>query len=536
MASNRIAAAHITRNDIRLIEGRTSGGVILVTRMVNIQDVGQFYQGDRLVYLSEMVATIADAMAINGFMAKDLHIVYDNKQQVEFLLDESVLVRSESKLASLTDAFRKKDRNADEADPRVVRRSQIVHEKRWGRFVTESEQGEMQTTSVFERDFVDFLCSEFHQHGIHVASIEAPETAILYLRNMVKFSYNAMNKIVVYANDFETGYFYQFTKDLPSGQRMIHFDMAAGEENFAATVVASITEEMQKKQIYNPYIMLIGDAFSKSIYLEAANALSQKGLFCIDTFGTWDDVNAPLTSIRVGVTDELLTELDGKYGICICLMARALEAKPENMVEGNHLSTIGTVAKNRIADVVLTAALIAIVAGAAIAGVSTYEYYIARQETQVATTATNAKLASAEARRADLRSKTEALATIDERYASVLKFVYAQIGDELNIASVDTEDMIPTTETAGSAYETELTQTENGEVGGDQDVTENNAPKYQQQTIHIRGYSRTTDGPVKLYTALVSVGLGEVRIVGVEQVELPSGDMVFAFELTVGQN
>ena len=62
------------------------------------------------------------------------------------------------------------------------------------------------------------------------------------------------------------------------------------------------------------------------------------------------------------------------------------------------------------------------------------------------------------------------------------------------------------------------------------------ATEYEMQTIVIRGYSRTTEGPVSLYKALVNAGIGEVKVVGVEQVPLPSQETLFAFELTVGAN
>lgn len=538
MPSNRIAAVHITRDNIRLVEGRTASGVILITNKTDIKNAGQYYQGDRLVYLSEMVTAIVDAMTINGFTAKELYIVYDNQQKVEFYLDESAIVRNESKLANLTANFGKKGAGDD---TRATKRSQIIHEKRWGRFITEAEQGEMRTTTVFERDFVEFIVSEFHANGYKVVSMEAPETAILYMRNMAPYSYNAMNKLVIVANKEDSGYFYLFTKDAPSAQNQVHFDMSPGD-TFAERVLDSISTEMEKKRLYNPYIMLIGDAFTTEVYLQIASTLANNGLYCIDTYGTWDDPNAPLNSVRVGSGNPSMPPLDGYYGICLCLLARQMEAKPENMVEGGHFSIISKDTKNKLADMCLTLAIAAMVAGAAIAGISGYEYFIARNETMIATNATESKLNSVEHDRESLRAKVEALSTIDERYSSVLKFVYAQVDDNLNIASVDTEDMIPVKETEGSAFaeqDAQLTASSNvaeKEEGGNQDVTAGGTRPKGPQTIHIRGYSRTTDGPVELYTALVGVGLGEVRIVGIEQVDLPNGDTLFAFELTVGNN
>ena len=157
---------------------------------------------------------------------------------------------------------------------------------------------------------------------------------------------------------------------------------------------------------------------------------------------------------------------------------------------------------------------------------------------------TDAQLKIAEQNRDITRTMVDSLATIDSRYKDIFTFVYSQVTEDLNIASIDTEDMIPesavvtttpdATVTSDSTDISDGTETGDGSTGS-VDVT-NSAAEYTMQTIVIRGYSTSTNGPVELYNALVNAGLGEVKIVGVEQVPLPSTETLFAFELTVGPN
>lgn len=555
MASNKIVAVHITHDNIRLVEGRVSDGVILVTHTAVVKKASRFFHDNRLVYLSDMVLAIVDAMTINSFTAKDLHIVYDNNLVVDFYLDEKLIPKKESKLS-----FGKKanTEGEDAAAKQEKSGGQIHHRKAWGKFITENEKGEMYTTTTIERDLVDFIISEFREHGYSVKSIEAPETALLYMRHMVPFSYDALNKLVVYANDESTGYFYQFTKDMPSGQKQFHFDSAQAS-GFPAKAIECIKEELRKSSLHNPYIMLIGDAFKNpNEYIEICQGLKEEGLFCIDTYGLWQDRGAPINSVRVVAPDEDVDlGLNGRFGICMCLLVRTMESKPENMVEGFHFTFLSKKSKAILAELVSTAAVFFLLYNLVFTCIGLYENHVAETEYTKASTATESMLTMAESERDALKAKVENLSTIDPRYNEIFKFVYAQVNENLNIASVDTADLIPTSGSSGSNYtqptpQTDTTQaatdgqTGDGTATGEQQTDANGnvvdvtaQPTYQQyvwQTIVIRGYSRTTSGPVNLYKALVSAGMGEVKIIGVEQVPLPNNETLFAFELTIGTN
>ncbi len=545
--NNKIACIHITRNDVRIVEGRVSSGVILISHSAIVQKAGRFFSGDRLANMSDLVSAIVTSMTMNSITAKELYIVYDNNLQVDFFLDEKLIAKKENKSFSFG---KKKDSNdGDAASAKNV--GVIEHKKEWGKFITETEKGQLYTTTKIERDLVDFLISEFQEHGYKVCSLEAPETALLYLRKMIPFTYDALNKLVLYANDETTGYFYQFTKDAPSGgQKQVHFDASESNE-FVGKVCGVIKDEIRKSALHNPHIMLVGDAFANpDTYIECCRALQEEGLTCIDLYARWKNTNLPINCIRVIVPDEdIEIERDGRFGICMALFARVFEGKPENLIEGFHLMGLNKKTKIGLVEVGLTVASLFLVFSVITTGISVYENIVAKSEYERASNATESRLALAQQQRDAAKARVDSLSTIDRRYNEIFKFVYAQVDEDLNIASIDTMDMIPSTETTGSAYggettdssqavsdPSQVTQPTDGEQASDVvDVTgETSATSYTMQTIVIRGYSRTTDGPVELYKALVNADIGEVKVVGVEQVPLPSKETLFAFELTVG--
>ena len=110
--NNKIACIHITRNDVRIVEGRVSSGVILISHSAIVQKAGRFFSGDRLANMSDLVSAIVTSMTMNSITAKELYIVYDNNLQVDFFLDEKLIAKKENKSFSFG---KKKDSNDGDA-------------------------------------------------------------------------------------------------------------------------------------------------------------------------------------------------------------------------------------------------------------------------------------------------------------------------------------------------------------------------------------------------------------------------------------
>ena len=70
--NNKIACIHITRNDVRIVEGRVSSGVILISHSAIVQKAGRFFSGDRLANMSDLVSAIVTSMTMNSTVTRHL--------------------------------------------------------------------------------------------------------------------------------------------------------------------------------------------------------------------------------------------------------------------------------------------------------------------------------------------------------------------------------------------------------------------------------------------------------------------------------
>lgn len=537
MSNNKAACIHIRPDAIRLVEGRVQNGIILVTHTASVEKAHRFFHGNQLVYMTDMVSAVVNAMNVNSFTAKEIYLAYDTPQiSVDLDLEEGVPQRKQSRM-------KRKGRDKEKES------NKIVHRKSWGHYISETDQGEMITVTSVEKDLVESLFTEFREFGYRVKSLEGVPTALFYLRKFVPSSYDAQNKLIIYADNQDEGVAYQITKDAPSGRKPLHFSDSM-VERFADRVVNVIKEEISLLRWHNPHVMLVGDAFTGSEdYLEISRVLKELDLYNIDLYGTWRDRGAPINSVRVITQPGQDLALDGRYGIGICLLARKLEAKPENMVEGIRWGGLRKGQKKAIMGAAHFAAMLFLTYGVLNTAVSSYEMAVAQIEYNRASSASEDQVLIAETERDKAKAQLDSLHTIDNRYKDIFRFVYQQVNADLNIASVDTQDMIPTTMGAESVYDTPATaETPSNpsaapeHVDGVEGTEAPPAPtafslaNHKNQTIVIRGYARTTEGPIQLHNALIQVGLGEVKVVGVEQFTLPSGEPLFAFELTVGTN
>ena len=552
---NKVACIHITQSRINILEGKIDSGIMLVSRTASVEKASRFFAGTHLAYMSEMVSAVINAMTINSFTANNLYIVYDNNLEVDFYLNENLTAsRRESALTTsgLDEILKKLQGKADNGNDAMKpiakeKNSGVIrHRKAWGAYITESEQGELYTTVSIARDLVDYLVAEFQTHGYIVRSVEAPETAMMYLRKTVPFTYDSLHKIILHADTEERVELFQFTKDMPSGHRQVGLDMRMSD-NFGGACIDLLLEEIQKKHLRNPVIILTGDAFSnEDFYRDLCEEMFQEGLNVIDLYKLWNGKSQnPHRLITAVPTDGLSIQLNSQFGICVAALMRVLEPKPENLVEGFHPTFIKKETLFDLCSLTKSAAAVFAIYAIMMLGVSVYENRVASTEYNSAARTTSQHLTLAERERDTAKEKLEALKTIDNRYSEVFKFVYSQVNNDLNIASVDTQDMIPsaTVETeqntgrqssGGLSSIFSLGETNNDAEGEKVEAVETAASRYSPQTIVIRGYSRLSDGPIELYRKLTSAGLGEVKISGIEQVLVPSGESIFAFEMTVG--
>ena len=394
----------------------------------------------------------------------------------------------------------------------------IRDRKQWGQFITENERGRMYTTASIERDIVESLIIEFGEYGYNVKSIEPAETALIYLRNFIPQSYDHPNKLVLWANDKDTANMLVFTKDAPALYKRVNF---YAYDDFAESVEQTLYDEAQKAQLKSPQLILIGDVFKDvDEYVYLCEKMASFGFQTVDIYSLWDSENMPIDGIRViPKTDKVITSA---YGVCIALMLRLKESKPENFKPFAKVPFLSGRNKHIFVNCLVHVAVIILIASGVITGLSGYEYFTDMAELSNPTDATTGSLTSLTTKRDLAGEKINAINSVDDRYNEIFKFIAAKTSATTNIISVDTIDMIPVPEVSDSNYAETTEQ------------PETQAPELPvKKALVVRGYSINSDGPAELYRSLRKTGLGETKLVGVEQIVLPSGETLFAFEMTV---
>ena len=299
----------------------------------------------------------------------------------------------------------------------------------------------------------------------------------------------------------------------------------------------------------NPYIFLLGDAFKDmDTYIKIAEDLDYEGMQVSDLYGLVTNPDAAEGEVDIVISEEAdsaMPEITPEYGICICQLLRCFDTEPENLAPRRLPTLISSQATSTAMKVLQIAAIIFLVFNVVLTGLTAFEAISIRSSLQD-TGALHAQLNETKAEKAEAEIQLAALNAIDPRLAEVFNFIYENVDPSLNIASVDTVDMLPTAEDSESEYAEESNKkddkTENGEESSVEQKKDTSsatpsvesATVLNQRQLIIRGYSTKSNGTIALYNALNRAGIGEVRLVGHQQVELPSGELIYIFELSAG--
>lgn len=554
MILGRVASVHINERAIRIAEAIVERGIIKIENAFEISNVDRFFSKGKLINLSMLVETITLSMSANGVTAKRLELCFDNVFQTSFSIEP---LDAES-MKKRTSFFKKKSAKTqkvkgDHEDDSVAT---IVHHHSWGTYITQDEQGEAISTVMAERDMVTSLVTEFRRAGYTVCSIEPPDTALVYVKNTLEYTYDSLQKICIHADNEEIGDLYIFTKDVPSTIKRIQFDTLDGS-TFRDKICELCEREISIGQMRNPYVYLIGDAFEDiDLYTQIAEDLEYEGIQVIDLYGLGQDYSQYPHAIQVQLSEAAKDngiELTCQFGLCICLFLRCFDPKPENLKEGgSYFAIVAPRVRIKAVKVLCALASAFLFVNVMMAGAVFYESVtLSNMLDDSATIKT--ELVSIQNQCSAAETQLSVINSLDDRLEGVFDFVYANVDASINIASVDTEDMIPVntgsqnatsegSEVKEEGSASQVQQQTNSEKSESQETKDETASATEStddvltnvnQQIVIRGYSAKSNGPIDLYNALDQAGLGIVKLVGQQQMDLPSGETIYAFELRI---
>jgi len=552
----RTAAIHITPTCIRVAEGAITGSKLRIYKTALVPNAEQYFPDGKCDHLAELAAAVAAAMRSAGMKAKDLCIAYENLgdiavEWVEGTVPEEKPRRKISNLWHMEIGKKAitSQKEQETADTGMCR--QVDH---WGVYVTEGERGTLRSVSTADNDLIAGIAYEFHDLGYHVNSIESQQTALLYLRHAAPYSWDSKEKMLIQTRE-NACTVYRWTKDTPAHVTERPFDTESS--TVPEQVLAICQRESLAGNLRRPLIMLGGDLMATySAYIGAVEYMEQNGCTILDIYNCKEpDGGEPNRCVDKALPTEIYANrgkenVCGQFTVCIGLLYRQLEKEPCNLL------TKGNLQKTDMAALKLSARLVSISAAAlalalALTGVRLVGTYRMRSELQSAT-ALQGSLASAIANRQGMEDRLTALAGIDSRYKSVLVYALGNVNSSLNIASIDTENVLEETTSASKfAADTASQPAETGTDGSQTPATEAGGTPLDltsRQKIIIRGYATSSGDAMQFYNSLMASGIGSVELVGIQQVKLEdnrkaqNGEKIstapvasiYAFELSVG--
>jgi len=523
--TGKTVSVHITQQDVHVVEAETEKGKLTVYNAFTLHGFDRFFDTKgRLTNLAGLVDNIVMACKANGVTTKRMSICFADVFQTSFSI-EPITGAAKKRTLNLNMTIGGGGEKKD-APRQTVNTATITKRHSWGQYITQDEQGEAVSVTQAEKDLVESLVNSFTTAGFKVVSLETPDTALVYARNTNSYSYDSLNKIVLHSEDGTSGNLYVFTKDVPSVIKRVNFDMLEGN-NLIEKTVSACSAEVQTGQMRNPQVALVGNAFHDTeTYLTTAEQLLDAEIEVCDLYGSLN-VMPKEGAVLIGFSSQsglAETGLGCEYGIAICTLLRCFDEKPQSIVEVKSSVQITAKDKFLFFRMLKIAAAIFLAVNLILTGITAVSAFSLSGKMQDST-AMNSRLTRVTALRDTARTQLDTLSTLDDRIEQVFLFTLENVDSTVNIASIDTEDMLATDTSSQPADAAAADGTE---------TTDPNSPcNYVPQRIIVRGYSTQSSGAIALFNALDGANIGSVKLVGHQQINLPSGEAIYAFEINI---
>lgn len=552
--SKAVVAIHIAPSAVRIMEGSLQGGRLLTGGHAIVEDAYRFFTDGKLTRLRELVDETVEAMQDAGIKAKQVFVCYDNGMTVD-LLDSHVGRPGEEKTglraflsADVGKKNKKKKKNPNAVPDGVLKKSQ-----NWGEYAAfqndQELRGTVSTVSVVDRDLMQGIVYEFAERGYKVKTIESPQTSMMYLRHANPYSYDNLAAILLYVQDpNEPVWVYTFMKNTPA--RAIKKPlMGQSDWSLEDRIVATCQREVASDALRRPIVMLGGDVFAQyQTYDHVADALVKDGFAIFDLYDNINDLNESDSgldnALRIEVSGERSEEqiVCGRYTICMALLLRLLDKKPDNLMDlKDKVVTKAGALSQSVTLLVLGGVLL--VGALGYSGFSLYRWK-SMESKLVPASSLEYSLSSIQSEENNLSKREQLLNATDTRYSDIMKFISGRAGGEVNVASVDTVNMFEaitsdsqyvavsgtqsgqtttgtkTADGAAAAGDGQAASTGDGQAAATVDEKLTADDLVEKTQIVIRGYATSSAAAKNFYNALVGEKIGTTEMVGLQCVSL----------------
>ena len=521
-------AIHIATTSIRIASGGFVNGKLVVQKTAFISDAAQFFADDKLLYLRELVARIVGTLREEKISVKKVVICYDNPE-INVLWGDDTIVpepKKESQLKTLLTkdfSFGRKKKGPSSVPVSRYHNGTISKQQNWGEYITHEKRGSMNSVTDVDRELISTFVSEFALYGYTVTSIESLESALMYLRHTLPYHYDSMAHLLLYVDEHKQyTKAYTFIKNVPSKMFPRPLSGAINDMALADELIVICKNEIMIDNLRRPIILLGGDAFkSYTTYETVVEALEAADLSVYDIYDYFTQDTSEAVDIKInGERND--PERCGLFTICLSLLCRSLDVKPENLIDGKKVKTVGATPMLSLGTLGLS--MMVLLYSLITFGLISYDYYVASQA--ITTSYSTAQLEFATSKQATELDKLNATAWIDTRFRDILIFATTQnISGTLNIISIDSENMMAMPTASNSVFIDPEVIEEVPVLSMDVNGTD--------ERIILRGFSSDSHAPMTVYGNLVSTMIGPIELVGIRQITLPNDEVGYIFEIAI---
>lgn len=422
------------------------------------------------------------------------------------------------------------------AETKNTQNKTIIESKTsWGDVTVAGVTHSYTSITTADKFLLQTIVQEFYSRGYTVVGISNCISQLFNLRQSEVATFDSQSKVIF---DIDTKVtIATLVRDVPVKIQEMPLTRGADIFNLIHNNLKGDADLLG----HNPRVYLTGEAFvDLNFYFDIANRLDEKGYSVCDVCNLPDAEDERIEASMRGEASAIITP---DYSTCLAELLCAYSKNIINVVPSLDISEVFKSNSVGIAKGALALTVISALTGVGFSALRGLNYLemngnpsrVSAMQSEITTLNTTKSMYD------------ETIATLtqsDTTITEVMKFITANKDANINVVSVDTNDMLLsefTTEdgviiSGGSAEGTLVTDYEMYDEEGMPMDNLSNVPKYTyREPIIIRGYARTGSAAVDYYNKLHKYDLPfEPILNGVEKYTLPNGQEAYIFEIQIG--
>lgn len=528
--SGKLLTVYISPTGVRVAEGENRGGNPNISRFFTVPAVEEFFMeipGSAGRYEVTNMSGLVDAIleeCVNQRTSAKRVVISSNCFGIETTVstEESKTADIMKMLSADLGSGGNKDKKKKTSDKGSLGTLQC--KVSWGDLIHDGKANRQVTTTVGDKFTLQYMTQEFYSRGYTVVSVSDCISTLFNFRQAEEATFDHQGKIIF---DFDTCFTSAYlAKDLPVAVNPISYlDSYELQERILQLVQDSVDVIGR-----SPTVFLTGSMMRDTmLYNSLIDRLESMGYQVYDLFDR-PEVD-PETGLEPDTGRPVLTP---DYAINCAMLMSAYAKNVVALTPKVGLDVLFKQNSKALAGIAMVIALAFFGFTAFIAGTTMLDVMSMNNNPPRVDSLQN-EINNLTAQQTTLQNTINTLTQADVTVLDTLSFIYANQSPLINIVSVDTVDMINTTNVDTSQTAPGTITDENGNVisGGASGVTSTGETR---GAIVIRGYARTAGAAIDFYNRLFHYDLPVDPVLkGVEKFMLPNNkDEVHIFEIEIG--